>query len=181
MNNDFNCFSFPIARDALVAGVSKFICSSLGSRFTTTFRFKASIALLTSLLCPQIILFHLLLLISPCLRVILFNNDTVLELFSFQIVQVLSLDNILKTAFIAIAFELVEQVQFMALKLLNTLIESGDRIEHLVMLVLKFEPLLLSFDQFLLDHNDLVLEGPVASLLLVKVLLDVRSRRDSLH
>ena len=41
------------------------------------------------------------------------------------------------------------------------------------MLVLKLESLLLSFDQLLLDHNDLVLQGPVASLLLVEVLFDV--------
>ena len=41
------------------------------------------------------------------------------------------------------------------------------------MLVLKLESLLLGFDQLLLDHNDLVLQSSVASLLLVEVLFNV--------
>ena len=119
--------------------------------------------------------------ISSGLGIILFNNDTILELLGLHLVQVLSLDDVLKTAFISISLQLVEQVELVALELLDTLVESGDRIEHLVMLVLELKSLLLCLLKLRLEHQDLLSKLTIALLLLIQVLLDVRSSSDGSH
>ena len=153
--------------DSIVFLWSSSLRSLLGGCLTTSFGLDASIALLAGLFLSHLFLLQFLLFIPPSLWIIVFNNDTVLELFGLQIVQLLSLYNIFETAFVSIAFELVEQMQLVALELLNTLIESRNWIEHLIMLILELKSLLLCLSQLLLDHQDLPLELPIASFFLV--------------
>ena len=100
------------------------VCVSLlCGGFATAFGLETVLALLAHLFLSQLLLGDVFLFVSPSLRVILFDNDTVLKLLALEVVQVLSLDDILEASFVTIALELAQQVKLVALKLLDTLIE----------------------------------------------------------
>ena len=88
-------------------------------------------------------------------------------MLALDVVQFLSLDDVLEAAFVAVTFEFAKQVKLMTLELLDTLIERRDRVEHLIVFILELETLFLCLGQLLLDHQDLLLEGAVATLFLI--------------
>ena len=69
----------------------------------------------------------------------------------------------------------------MAFKLLNALVQSRDRGEHLIVLVLEFLSLVFSGAILTLHHVDRLLELIVTHFFIVKVLLDAGACSDCLH
>ena len=93
--------------------------------------------------------------IAARLRVIILYHDTVLELSRLYVLQPLSLNDVLEAAFVAIALQFAEKEQLMALKLLYSLVQRRDRIEHLIVFILELKPVLLCLSHLLLHHLDL--------------------------
>ena len=69
----------------------------------------------------------------------------------------------------------------MTFELLDALVQSRDRVEHLVVLVLELLTLVFSGAILTLHHHDLLLELAVSTFLIVEVLLDARACSDCFH
>ena len=69
----------------------------------------------------------------------------------------------------------------MTFEFLDTLVQSRDRVEHLIVLVLELLTLVFSGAILTLHHHDLLLELAVSAFLFVEVLLDAGARSDRLH
>ena len=153
---------------------NKHICIPVFSNSLLTARLgaQALLAGLALLLRLDGGLGHFFLLVTPSLRIILFDHDAVFKLLRLDLIQVLRLDDVLEAALVTIALELAQQVQLVTLELLNTLIERRDTVKHLIVLVLEFETVLLSLTQLLLKKLFLALKPHVLFLFIVKVVLD---------
>ena len=119
--------------------------------------------------------------VAACLRVIVFDYDTVLKLSGFYVLQALSLDDVLEASLVAIALQFLEKEQFVALQLLYSLVQSRYRLEHLVVLRLELSLILLGLGHLLLHDRDLILELTIAGLFLVEVLFDVGAGSYGFH
>ena len=105
----------------------------------------------------------------------------VLKLLALNLVQLLRLHDILKTALVTKCLQFVEQMQLVLLEFLNTLVQGGHRVEHLIVLVLELKPLILGLLELFRHDLKLILELIDAGLLVIKVLLDLRTSCNCLY
>ena len=124
---------------------------------------------------------HFFLFVAACLRVIVFDYDTVLKLSSFYVLQALSLDDVLEASLVAIALQFLQKEQFVALQLLYSLVQSRYRLEHLVVLSLELGLFRIGLGHLLLHDRDLILEFTIVGLFLVEVLFDVGASSYGFH
>ena len=75
-------------------------------------------------------------LLPQLFRPVVFDDHAALELLALHVFELLGLDDVPKVALVAVLFEPLKQVQLVLLELLNASVETGDSVEHLIVLLL---------------------------------------------
>lgn len=105
--------------------------------------------LLLPLRLRHLLLILLVPLVPVSLRLVVLDLYAVLHFLCLDITKFLGLDDVGQVSSIAVAFELIEEVEFMLLQLLNPGIESTHRLKHLIMLSLKLGHIVFALLHFL--------------------------------